>query len=69
MRILLALCPPALPQVDIPGQQQEPTEHFSTSNWTPECGTAEHLRLEVQSNFRVTVGVVDANWIKIFNPD
>eukprot|EP00983_Pelagomonas_calceolata_P053670 1143390-Pelagomonas_calceolata.AAC.1 len=47
MRVLLTLCPPALPQVDAPGRQQEPTEHFSASDWTPECGTAEHLRLEV----------------------
>eukprot|EP00983_Pelagomonas_calceolata_P072069 1151510-Pelagomonas_calceolata.AAC.2 len=40
MHILLALCPPALPQVDIPGRQQETTEHFSISDWTPVCATA-----------------------------
>eukprot|EP00983_Pelagomonas_calceolata_P125109 1161182-Pelagomonas_calceolata.AAC.11 len=56
MRVLLAICPPALPQVDIPGRQQEPTENFSIDDWTSECATAEPLRLEVWSIFRVAVG-------------
>eukprot|EP00983_Pelagomonas_calceolata_P088006 1157096-Pelagomonas_calceolata.AAC.4 len=38
MRVPFALCPPALPKVDIPGRQQ--IENFSISGWTSECATA-----------------------------